>query len=61
MILLYFSGPDEELPRKLECMKFIIHAPSDYFKTRNTPYPQVFQSVDKFQPGFIWTRLGLGY
>ncbi|KAK6620384.1 hypothetical protein RUM43_014201 [Polyplax serrata] len=57
---VYILGPDEDLPRKLECLKFIMHAPSDYFKSRNTPYPQIFQQADKYHSGYVWTRLGVG-
>ncbi|XP_017770067.1 PREDICTED: GATA zinc finger domain-containing protein 1 [Nicrophorus vespilloides] len=50
----YIIGPEEEVPRKLECMEFIMHAPSDYYKTKNSPYPMVYPTPE---PGFIWTRL----
>ncbi|GLH01533.1 hypothetical protein R5R35_006660 [Gryllus longicercus] len=50
----YIIGPEEDIPRKLDCMEFIMHAPSDYYKDRNTPYPPV-QSAE--EGPFIWTRL----
>ncbi|XP_025830225.1 GATA zinc finger domain-containing protein 1-like, partial [Agrilus planipennis] len=50
----YVIGPDEELPRKLECMEFIMHAPSDYYKAKNTPYPPIEAPAE---PGYIWTSL----
>lgn len=53
----YFLGPDEEAPRKLEYMEFIMHAPSDYFYNRRTPYPTATMQP---QRGFIWTRLESG-
>lgn len=60
MILILFSnllalriGPEEEIPRKLECMEFVMHAPSDYYKAKNTPYPHVPSEMS----GFIWTTL----
>lgn len=50
----YILGPDEEITRKLDCMDFIMHAPSDYYKSRNTPYPQVHPPLEK---GYIWSNL----
>ncbi|CAN7981033.1 unnamed protein product [Ixodes pacificus] len=52
----YLLGPEEDIPRKLECMEFVCHAPSEYFKSRNSPYPK--QTPEGPQCGFIWTRLG---
>ncbi|XP_049788719.1 GATA zinc finger domain-containing protein 1 [Schistocerca nitens] len=51
----YIIGPDEELPRLLSCMEFVMHAPSDYYKNRKSPYPSV--DYDSNDPNFIWTRL----
>ncbi|XP_014672386.1 PREDICTED: GATA zinc finger domain-containing protein 1-like isoform X2 [Priapulus caudatus] len=34
----YLLGPSEDVPRKLECMQFVCHAPADYFVLR-TPHP----------------------
>jgi len=50
----YIIGPDEEVPRHLDCMEFVMHAPSDYYKCRTTPYPTVYPTA---KPGFIWTSL----
>ncbi|KAK9701086.1 hypothetical protein QE152_g30812 [Popillia japonica] len=50
----YIIGPDEDIPRKLECMEFVMHAPSDYYKASNTPYPNVHPAAE---PGFIWSSL----
>lgn len=50
----YIIGPEEDLPRKLECMEFIMHAPSDYYKLKNTPYPK---SLDETGAGYIWTSM----
>ncbi|GBP56385.1 GATA zinc finger domain-containing protein 1 [Eumeta japonica] len=33
-----FAGPEEDLPRKLDVMEFVMHAPSDYYKASNSPY-----------------------
>ena len=35
----YIVGPEEELPRRLECFTFVTHAPADYFYYRHAPYP----------------------
>lgn len=51
----YIIGPEEDIPRKLECVEFVMHAPSDYFKVRNTPFPSTH--VDGCDSNFIWTRL----
>ncbi|KAI4467411.1 gata zinc finger domain-containing [Holotrichia oblita] len=50
----YIIGPEEDIPRKLECMDFVMHAPSDYYKASNTPYPNVHPAAE---PGFIWSSL----
>ncbi|PSN52397.1 GATA zinc finger domain-containing protein 1 [Blattella germanica] len=49
------ASPEEDIPRKLECMEFVMHAPSDYFKARNTPFPPMH--LDGSESNFIWTRL----
>ncbi|XP_046734073.1 GATA zinc finger domain-containing protein 1 [Diprion similis] len=50
----YLIGPEEDLPRKLECMEFVMHAPSDYYKLKNTPYPPPLTETGA---GFVWTSL----
>lgn len=50
----YILGPEEEITRKLECMEFIMHAPSDYYKARSTPYPLVHPPLEK---GYVWSNL----
>lgn len=54
---LYVTGPDEDIPRKLECMEFVMHAPSDYYKARSTPYPPT--NPPETQNSFIWLRLSV--
>ena len=49
------TGPEEDIPRKMEFMDFVCHAPSDYFKAHNTPYPVAQRDSDLC---FIWTSLG---
>ncbi|XP_030380998.1 uncharacterized protein LOC115628881 [Scaptodrosophila lebanonensis] len=55
----YLIGPDEELSRKLCYMEFVMHAPSNYYYDRTTPFP--VPDVDEYAPqracGYIWTRL----
>ncbi|XP_050067421.1 uncharacterized protein LOC126556238 [Anopheles maculipalpis] len=36
----YLAGPDEDLPRRLTYMNFVMHAPSNYYSDRNNPYPR---------------------
>ncbi|KAH8362115.1 hypothetical protein KR084_001068 [Drosophila pseudotakahashii] len=52
-------GPDEELSRKLCYLEFIMHAPSNYYFDRSTPFP--LPDVDEYTAqrsgGYIWTRL----
>uniref|UniRef100_A0A182TB39 GATA zinc finger domain-containing protein 1 n=1 Tax=Anopheles maculatus TaxID=74869 RepID=A0A182TB39_9DIPT len=36
----YLAGPDEDLPRRLTYMQFVMHAPSNYFLDRTNPYPR---------------------
>lgn len=50
----YIIGPEEDTPRVLECMEFIMHAPSDYYHAKNTPYPPLHATGDT---GFIWTHM----
>nr|CAD7399270.1 unnamed protein product [Timema cristinae] len=35
----YVFAYDEETPRKLDTMTFVMHAPNDYFKVKQSPYP----------------------
>lgn len=51
----FILGPEEDTPRPLECMTFVSHCPSDYFKHSNSPYPTI---STKPEAGFIWTRFG---
>ncbi|XP_055617243.1 GATA zinc finger domain-containing protein 1 [Toxorhynchites rutilus septentrionalis] len=36
----YLIGPEEDLPRKLSCMEFVMHAPSSYYLDRHNPFPR---------------------
>ena len=55
IIFYIFTGPEEELPRKLEYFEFVCHAPSDYYKSRSAPY-----STYPTEPEtcFVWGRVG---
>ncbi|XP_059607646.1 GATA zinc finger domain-containing protein 1 [Phlebotomus argentipes] len=54
----YLIGPDEDFPRRLSTMKFVMHAPNDYYK-QSCPYPKPYaldgQDIDT--KSYIWSRL----
>ncbi|XP_070536647.1 GATA zinc finger domain-containing protein 1-like [Ptychodera flava] len=51
----YILGPEEDLPRKMEYMEFVCHAPSEYYKAKTAPYDVIPTSHDA---GYIWTGIG---
>lgn len=51
----YIIGPEEDLPRKMDYLEFVCHAPSEYFKSRSSPFPTIPLCPEK---GFIWTHIG---
>lgn len=51
----YVIGPEEDLPRKLEYLTFVMHAPDDYFYYRKAPYPTETVQTDQ---EFLVTRFG---
>ncbi|XP_018605849.1 GATA zinc finger domain-containing protein 1 isoform X2 [Scleropages formosus] len=51
----YIIGPEEDLPRKMEYLEFVCHAPSEYFKSRSCPFPTLPSRPEK---GYIWTHIG---
>uniref|UniRef100_T1PHU0 GATA zinc finger n=1 Tax=Musca domestica TaxID=7370 RepID=T1PHU0_MUSDO len=54
----YLIGPDEELSRKLSCLEFVMHAPSNYYLDRTTPFPLPdLMECDTKPGGYIWTKL----
>ncbi|XP_063696533.1 GATA zinc finger domain-containing protein 1 [Culicoides brevitarsis] len=56
----YLIGPEEDIPRKLSSMEFVMHAPSDYYMTKDTPYPSVTRNKgisSKEHTNYIWTNL----
>ncbi|GAB0097176.1 GATA zinc finger domain-containing protein 1 [Sergentomyia squamirostris] len=55
----YLIGPDEDYPRKLSTMKFVMHAPCDYYK-QNCPYPKPHNTLNPMEcdtNSYIWSRL----
>lgn len=58
----YIIGPEEDTPRLLSCMEFVMHAPSDYYHNKNTPYPpidaDIYGQSTNTTGGFIWTSIG---
>ncbi|KAH3699381.1 GATA zinc finger domain-containing protein 1-like [Dreissena polymorpha] len=51
----YILGPEEDLPRKMEYLEFVCHAPSDYFHDKTSPYP-TFKNTPNLC--YIWSSLG---
>nr|CAH0099979.1 unnamed protein product [Daphnia galeata] len=49
----YILGPEEELPRKLDYLDFVMHAPNEYYKLDEN----VRVSSEK-EAGYIWTSMG---
>ena len=58
----YIVGPEEELPRRLECFTFVTHAPADYFYYRHAPHPRSCRGRRTYYNGF-WPHQGrrIGY
>ncbi|XP_013147459.1 PREDICTED: GATA zinc finger domain-containing protein 1-like [Papilio polytes] len=53
----YIFGPEEDLPRKLDYMEFVMHAPSDYYMDGKSHYHQCDSKLDDCS-GFPSTTLG---
>ncbi|KAJ8273310.1 hypothetical protein GJAV_G00100120 [Gymnothorax javanicus] len=51
----YIVGPEEDLPRKMEYLDFVCHAPSEYFKSRSCPFPTIPVGPEK---GYLWMHIG---
>uniref|UniRef100_A0A0K2U889 GATA zinc finger domaincontaining protein 1like [Megachile rotundata] n=1 Tax=Lepeophtheirus salmonis TaxID=72036 RepID=A0A0K2U889_LEPSM len=51
----YVIGPEEDLPRKLSCFTFVMHAPDDYFYYKKAPYPT--EKIETNQE-YLITRAG---
>lgn len=52
-LLCCAAGPEEELPRKLDYLDFVMHAPNEYYKLDD----KVRISKER-EAGFIWTSMG---
>ncbi|KAA0202105.1 hypothetical protein HAZT_HAZT003189 [Hyalella azteca] len=50
----YIIGPEEEIPRKMEYLTFVCHAPSDYYKLKNSPYPT---SANLSNAAHVWASM----
>lgn len=58
----YLIGPEEDLPRKLSCMEFVMHAPSSYYLDRHNPYPRPDcwgpeNTSQEDNSNFIWANI----
>lgn len=51
----FIVGPEEELPRRMEYLEFVCHAPSEYFKSRSSPFPTIPIRPEK---GYVWSHIG---
>lgn len=51
----FVIGPEEDLPRKLDCMEYVCHAPTEYFRAKTAPYPTTTAGPEL---GYVWTSLG---
>ena len=50
---LFLKGPEEELPRKLDYLEFVMHAPNEYYKLDEN-----IRMHNEREAGFIWTSMG---
>lgn len=57
----YTIGPEEDLPRRLSSMQFVMHAPSNYYHDKTNPYPapDALQKDNHLSTycGFLWTNM----
>lgn len=58
----YLIGPEEDMPRKLSCMEFVMHAPSSYYLDRHNPYPRPDSwgpenTTQEDNSNFIWANI----
>lgn len=54
----FVLGPEEDIPRKLEYMEFVQHAPVDHF-SRSALSKLSCPDLNVNSRGYIWTRLGV--
>lgn len=48
-----YTGPEEELPRKLDFLEFVQHAPSEFYKLDEN-----IKITCEKEAGYIWTSMG---
>ncbi|XP_049292837.1 GATA zinc finger domain-containing protein 1-like [Anopheles funestus] len=58
----YLAGPDEDVPRRLAYMKFVMHAPTNYYLDRNNPYPRPecygpSNTMQSDNRNYVWTSI----
>ncbi|XP_053676515.1 GATA zinc finger domain-containing protein 1 [Anopheles nili] len=58
----YLVGPDEDIPRRLSFMNFVMHAPSDYYLDRNNPYPRPdcygpMNTTQRDNRNYVWATI----
>ncbi|GFR25838.1 GATA zinc finger domain-containing protein 1 [Trichonephila clavata] len=51
----YILGPEEELPRTLDCFEFVCHSPNEYYQMKKNCFPEV---REKPACGYAWTSKG---
>lgn len=51
----YLVGYEEYFSRKLACLEFIMHAPSNYFHDKTNPFPG--PDSNDLKGSYIWTTL----
>ena len=51
--MVIFIGPEEDLPRKLDYLEFVMHAPNEYYKLDEN-----FKVSCEKEAGYIWTTVG---
>ena len=55
LCIVLCTGPEEDLPRTMDCFEFVCHAPSEYFKAKSSPYPTVSPQPEL---GYVWSNMG---
>ena len=50
-----FLGPEEDIPRCMECFEFVCHAPSEYYKCINSPFGVKHEGPDM---AYVSTTMG---
>ncbi|XP_058129858.1 GATA zinc finger domain-containing protein 1 [Anopheles ziemanni] len=58
----YQIGPDEDCPRRITYVKFVMHAPSSYYLDRNDPFPRPetygpTNTTQRDNRNFVWASI----